>query len=514
MICRHALVRLRYTHHARRHISTTVRLCNRHEPLDTANHSATPDISQPITDTIPDHAISETVSEAVVFTQPISDPLTEHLTSDTLAGDAVTVIAGEAVEDTMVSTAVDYFSSTVGTTVEYLVWPLKKLLTLVGFNFWEASDKLDLVSPFLDHAPAKLSNLYAPWILDHFQDLTGTPWIFLCLGTTVLIRAALWKLTVKNLVGYRNLPQELSQFVIIQKNLEYFTETKQMEKVQMAQKAMKDNKTRKIMMWLGLNGFLMTVPIRGTFNSLKSLEGLTVNEYGWIPDLTAADPYYILPSIVVTNLVIVGLVNFRHHKYFNERSGTLGVLGAGTMVYLMSGMSAVMCQHFALSSTITMLIHVARENEVLRIKLGLPPTAAPEAPSVAKEPVYETRHGKAIHARKPAERKKGMFENMKQKADSSSMMKGLNPENGGTIKRIKSWFFMWKLKRHGAKGITTEFLDEKPPMPRFGSDSVVLVTEVTPELKKYVLRRQHDRKTYKGMQETVEYMKRVQNQRW
>ena len=61
MICRHALVQLRYTHHTRRAISTTVRLCNRHEPLDTAAGSLDP-VTQPLTDTLSDPTISDTLS--------------------------------------------------------------------------------------------------------------------------------------------------------------------------------------------------------------------------------------------------------------------------------------------------------------------------------------------------------------------------------------------------------------------------------------------------------------------
>lgn len=531
MICRHALVRLRYTSHTRRTISTTVRLCNRHEPLDpAANHSSAPldpasmaqtsaDIAQPIADTISlDSTISETLSEGAAFTQPVSDPfITETLTQ---AGEAtVSIVSRGVTEPTVAEAAWNSVSGGVSTVVEFLVWPMKKMLSWMGFSFWEGSTDIVIVAPLLEHAPATLKTLYMPWMLDHFQDLTGMPWIFVCFGTTIFIRAALWKLTQKSIWGQHILKNELEKMVTIKGNLEYFSKTLQMEKMQKAQEALKSNKAGASMKWLTLNAFLMVVPIRCTFKALEKLEGLSVNEYGWIADLTKVDPYYILPSIVVGNLVIVGLVNFRHHKYFNERTGSVGLLAAGGMVYMMgSYVPAVMCQHYALSSTISSMIHLSRESEMLRTKLGLPPSEPP-ASQPLMEPVYHMKVRKeggkikkaSVAGAKIATLKKTWTKNLQDQARST-----LRTWGGGTgiTKRVGNWFYMWKLKRHAAKGITTEFLDEKPPMPRFGSDSVVLVTEVSEDLKRYVLRRQHDTKTLAGTEATVEYIKRVQNKRW
>lgn len=516
MICRHALVQLRYTHHTRRAISTTVRLCNRHEPLDTAAGSLDP-VTQPLTDTLSDPTISDTLSEAVTLVQPISSPLTEHLASETLTEATVSIVSRGVTEPTVAEAAWNSVSGGFSTVVEFLVWPLKKLLSWMGFSFWESSTDIIIVAPLLEHAPATLRTLYMPWMLDHFQDLTGVPWIFLCLSTTILIRAALWKLTKKNIWGQHILTSEMSKMVTIRGNIEYFSKTKQMKKLQKAQQALQSNQAGASMRWLLFNGFLMAVPIRCTFSALQNLEGLSVNDYGWIPDLTEADPYYILPSIVVGNLVMVGLVNFRHHKYFNERTGAVGLLAAGGMVYMMgSYVPAVMCQHYALSSTISSMIHLSRESETLRTKLGLPPSM-PLAPPVVKETVYHTKvleEGEVvpIAAPKQAVLEKTITKGLEDKARAMPLLRALTGR--GITKRVGDWFHMAKLKRHGARGITTEFLDEKPPMPRFGSDSVVLVTEVTEDLKRYVLRRQHDTSTLAGTEATIEYMKRVQNKRW
>lgn len=82
------------------------------------------------------------------------------------------------------------------------------------------------------------------------------------------------------------------------------------------------------------------------------------------------------------------------------------------------------------------------------------------------------------------------------------------------LKRVKAWWFRQQLMRQGKKGNMKSFLEEAPPIPQFVQDPVELTTEVTPGLKKYVLRRQYPMNTLEEMERKVSYIERVQNQRW
>jgi YidC/Oxa1 family membrane protein insertase len=162
------------------------------------------------------------------------------------------------------------------------------------------------------------------WLLEHVYIYSGLPWWGAIAAMAFGIRAVLfWP----SIVGYKHssrmaLLQKDPEFIKANnefKQLAYNPEAETMDKLKARAKVVTITKAHNISMMKTIVGPLALVPASiGMFRLLRSMATLPVPSlenggFGWITDLTVADPYYFLPLAAAA----MSAVTMKQHQKAN-----------------------------------------------------------------------------------------------------------------------------------------------------------------------------------------------------
>jgi len=141
------------------------------------------------------------------------------------------------------------------------------------------------------------------WLLSHIQSLVGN-WGVAIILLTIFIKALFYPLSAKS---YRSMAQMRELAPRLQSMKEKFGDDRQ--KMQMAM--MELYKTEKINPMSGCLPILIQIPVFISlyWMLLGSVELRHAPFFGWIQDLSARDPYYILPLIMGATMIIQSQLN-------------------------------------------------------------------------------------------------------------------------------------------------------------------------------------------------------------
>jgi YidC/Oxa1 family membrane protein insertase len=141
------------------------------------------------------------------------------------------------------------------------------------------------------------------WLLSQIQALVGN-WGIAIILLTILIKAAFYPLSAKS---YKSMAQMRELAPRLQSMKEKFGDDRQ--KMQMAM--MELYKTEKINPMSGCLPILVQIPVFISlyWMLLGSVELRHAPFFGWIQDLSARDPYYILPLIMGATMIIQSQLN-------------------------------------------------------------------------------------------------------------------------------------------------------------------------------------------------------------
>lgn len=141
------------------------------------------------------------------------------------------------------------------------------------------------------------------WLLTHIHDLVKN-WGIAIIVLTILIKAAFFKLSAS---GYRNMAQLREMAPRLQALKDKFGDDKQ----KLQQAMMEMYRTEKINPMGGCLPILVQIPV---FISLYwvllgSVELRHAPFFGWIHDLSATDPYFVLPVLMGATMIIQTFLN-------------------------------------------------------------------------------------------------------------------------------------------------------------------------------------------------------------
>ncbi|TYJ52947.1 hypothetical protein B9479_006416 [Cryptococcus floricola] len=248
------------------------------------------------------------------------------------------------------------------------------------------------------------------WFTDGLVALhtsVGLPWWGAIAVTTVAIRLALSPLIISNQKHSTRLAAVNPQLQELMAEIQSASKSGDTHMQALVSQRMQElMRTHKVNPFKPLLLPLFQVPIFLTFFSIvRGLTALPVPQFkeggfGWIMDLTASDPYYILPltSLAFTNLVFVlgadGVSTAAKSGATPERTAHIrNFVQMSTVIsfpFIMHFPAALLC-YWTFSTGFTLLQSLALRQNIIRKMLGLPITPAqvaePGAVSI-KDPSY------------------------------------------------------------------------------------------------------------------------------
>ncbi|KAG5932854.1 hypothetical protein E4U53_001166 [Claviceps sorghi] len=234
------------------------------------------------------------------------------------------------------------------------------------------------------------------WALEHVHIYTGLGWGASIMATAVLLRCIMFYPQICSLrfnavmQELRKDPRSLEAMKLIQQGF-------QNRDMQMRQKGQYINKMLKKQYGvsnLGIIWSLGQIPFAfGLFRIVSGMTNVPVPAlenagYLWFVDLTATDPYFILPAVGTALMVGALAINARNtpeqqKKMLKTMTYIFGVVGFIGTSFLSA---AVNLMAVALSSA-TLLTAIVLNNALVRRTVGLPPHAGP--PSSPRQVTYE-----------------------------------------------------------------------------------------------------------------------------
>lgn len=175
------------------------------------------------------------------------------------------------------------------------------------FSGPQVQDDLEAAAPGLEYVVdyGILTVIAKPlmWLLTHIYDLVKN-WGIAIIILTILIKAAFFKLSAS---GYRNMAHLREMAPRLQALKEKFGDDKQ----KLQQAMMEMYRTEKINPMGGCLPILVQIPV---FISLYwvllgSVELRHAPFFGWIQDLSATDPYFVLPILMGATMIIQTYLN-------------------------------------------------------------------------------------------------------------------------------------------------------------------------------------------------------------
>ncbi|ODN78672.1 hypothetical protein L202_04254 [Cryptococcus amylolentus CBS 6039] len=248
------------------------------------------------------------------------------------------------------------------------------------------------------------------WFTDGLVALhtsVGLPWWGAIAVTTVAIRLALSPLIISNQKHSTRLAAVNPQLQELMAEIQSASKSGDTHMQALVSQRMQElMRTHKVNPFKPLLLPLFQVPIFLTFFSIvRGLTALPIPQFkeggfGWIMDLTASDPYYILPltSLAFTNLVFVlgadGVSTAAKSGATPERTAHIrNFVQMSTVIsfpFIMHFPAALLC-YWTFSTGFTLLQSLALRQNIIRRMLGLPITPAqvadPGAVSI-KDPSY------------------------------------------------------------------------------------------------------------------------------
>ncbi|ODO00847.1 preprotein translocase subunit YidC [Cryptococcus wingfieldii CBS 7118] len=248
------------------------------------------------------------------------------------------------------------------------------------------------------------------WFTDGLVALhtsVGLPWWGAIAVTTVAIRLALSPLIISNQKHSTRLAAVNPQLQELMAEIQSASKSGDTHMQALVSQRMQElMRTHKVNPFKPLLLPLFQVPIFLTFFSIvRGLTALPIPQFkeggfGWIMDLTASDPYYILPltSLAFTNLVFVlgadGVSTAAKSGATPERTAHIrNFVQMSTVIsfpFIMHFPAALLC-YWTFSTGFTLLQSLALRQNIIRKMLGLPITPAqvaePGAASI-KDPSY------------------------------------------------------------------------------------------------------------------------------
>jgi len=182
-----------------------------------------------------------------------------------------------------------------------------KTVTATLYSGPQSHDALEQAAPGLEYVVdyGVLTVIAKPlmWLLTHIHDLVKN-WGVAIIVLTLLIKAAFFKLSAS---GYRNMAHLREIAPRMQALKDKFGDDKQ----KLQQAMMEIYRTEKINPMGGCLPILVQIPV---FISLYwvllgSVELRHAPFFGWIQDLSATDPYYILPILMGATMIIQTFLN-------------------------------------------------------------------------------------------------------------------------------------------------------------------------------------------------------------
>lgn len=214
---------------------------------------------------------------------------------------------------------------------------------------------------------------------------TGLPWFWTIAGATVVLRVLLFPLALKSFQSSVRLAPYAEKIKDMQEEMKSATDPvarqKSLIKSQMLYKEAGVNPATMM-----ASGFIQLPITIGMFFAVKSLCDLPLQQlkYGglsWVPDLTVADPTYMLP------LAATALINIQLSLASRDMvSAYAGLITNGLRVlstlgfFIVSSLPAGVCVYLVSSSVCMMLQTLSFRFPPIRKALGIPPHNPQTAP--------------------------------------------------------------------------------------------------------------------------------------
>lgn len=222
-------------------------------------------------------------------------------------------------------------------------------------------------------------------LLDGTVEMTGLPWWATIVLVTVTVRILILPFVFRgqaNAIRLQNIQPKMAAYM---KEIQYAKSTGNKmllaQSAQAVQKLMKDNDCSP---FRSLQTPLILMPLFGSFFfALKGLAaaGLTSMQTGglsWFTDLTAADPYYVLPAAsVIMSLIVIetgaemGSVQSATTPQAKMMRNVFRVLIVGSLAVLVYFPAAIFC-YMATNNVFSLGQLLLLNNQTVRRKLNLP----------------------------------------------------------------------------------------------------------------------------------------------
>lgn len=234
------------------------------------------------------------------------------------------------------------------------------------------------------------------WALEHVHIYTGLGWGASIMATAVLLRCLMFYPQIRSL-KFNAVMQNLRKDPRSQDAMKLIQQGFQNGDMEMRQKGQYINKMLKEQYGASNWGMLWSFgQIPFTFGLFRIVSGMTNIPvpamenagYLWFPDLTATDPFFILPAAGTALMIGALAINAKHtpeqqRKMLKTMTYVFGVVGFIGTTFLSA---AVNLMTVALGAA-TLITAVVLNNAVVRRTVGLP-TLAPQTPA-PKQATYE-----------------------------------------------------------------------------------------------------------------------------
>ncbi|GAB0132829.1 hypothetical protein EsDP_00001254 [Epichloe bromicola] len=235
------------------------------------------------------------------------------------------------------------------------------------------------------------------WALEHLHIYTGLGWGASIMATAVLLRCLMFYPQVRSL-KFSAVMQNLRKDPRSQEATKLIQQGFQSGDMELRQKGQYINKMLKeqygVSNW-GMLWSLGQIPFTfGLFRIVSAMANVPVPAmenagYLWFPDLTATDPYFILPAAGTALMIGALAINAKHtpeqqRKMLKTMTYVFGVVGFVGTSFLSA---AVNLMTVALGAA-TLITAVVLNNAVVRRTVGLPPHVA-QTSSAPKQATYE-----------------------------------------------------------------------------------------------------------------------------
>lgn len=236
------------------------------------------------------------------------------------------------------------------------------------------------------------------WALEHLHICTGLGWGASIMATAVLLRCLMFYPQVRSL-KFNAVMQNLRKDPRSQEATKLIQQGFQSGDMELRQKGQYINKMLKEQYGVSNWGMLWSfgqIPFTfGLFRIVSAMANVPVPAmenagYLWFPDLTATDPYFILPAAGTALMIGALAINAKHtpeqqRKMLKTMTYVFGVVGFVGTSFLSA---AVNLMTVALGAA-TLITAVVLNNAVVRRTVGLPPHDATQTSSAPRQATYE-----------------------------------------------------------------------------------------------------------------------------